>query len=151
MKNSRLQIAKVTEYIHALRFGNKPSPPRKLSSLIFSFAQWPGLFSVAQSRAGLQSLRTRQDYLHPVMPALVRRLVQMDTDSLTGSHRHNFKLRFRNGVVGAHIIIIIIIIIMYIYHALINALSAHMIHINLNMIFYIHVKHLHKVLLKINK
>ena len=26
---------------------------------------------------------------------------------------------------------------MYIYHALINALSAHMIHINLNMIFYL--------------
>ena len=35
--------------------------------------------------------------------------------------------------------IIIIIIIMYIYHVLINALSAHMIHINLNMIFYTHV------------
>ncbi len=34
-----------------------------------------------------------------------------------------------------------IIIIMYIYHALINALSAHMIHINLNMIFYTHVEH----------
>ena len=33
-----------------------------------------------------------------------------------------------------------IIIIMYIYHALINALSAHMIHINLNMIFYTHVE-----------
>ena len=30
-------------------------------------------------------------------------------------------------------IIIIIIIIMYIYHALINALSAHMIHINLKI------------------
>ena len=30
---------------------------------------------------------------------------------------------------------------MYIYHALINALSAHMIHINLNMIFYTHIKH----------
>ena len=30
---------------------------------------------------------------------------------------------------------------MYIYHALINALSAHMIHINLNMIFYTHVVH----------
>ena len=30
---------------------------------------------------------------------------------------------------------------MYIYHALINALSAHMIHINLNMIFYMHVEH----------
>ena len=36
---------------------------------------------------------------------------------------------------------LIIIIIMYIYHALINALSTHMIHINLNMIFYTHVEH----------
>ena len=35
------------------------------------------------------------------------------------------------------------IIIMYIYHALINALSAHMIHINLNIIFYTHVEHSH--------
>ena len=34
-----------------------------------------------------------------------------------------------------------IIIIMYIYHALIKALNAHMIHINLNMIFYTHVEH----------
>ena len=33
------------------------------------------------------------------------------------------------------------VIIMYIYHALINALSAHIIHINLNMIFYTHVEH----------
>ena len=33
------------------------------------------------------------------------------------------------------------IIIMYIYHALINTLSAHMIHINLNMICYTHVEH----------
>ena len=45
-----------------------------------------------------------------------------------------------------------VIIIMYIYHALINALSAHIVHINLNMIFYTHVEHsptknsLHKVL-----
>ena len=38
-------------------------------------------------------------------------------------------------------LLIIIIIIMYIYHALINALSAQMIHINLNMIFYTHVEH----------
>ena len=30
---------------------------------------------------------------------------------------------------------------MYIYHALINALSAHMILTNLNVIFYTHVKH----------
>ena len=35
----------------------------------------------------------------------------------------------------------LLLLIMYIYHALINALSAHMIHINLNMIFYTHVKH----------
>ena len=37
-------------------------------------------------------------------------------------------------------LIIIIIIIMYIYHALINALSAHIIHINLNTIFYTYVE-----------
>ena len=30
---------------------------------------------------------------------------------------------------------------MYIYHALINALSAYIIHINLNMIFYTHTEH----------
>ena len=30
---------------------------------------------------------------------------------------------------------------MYIYHALTNALSAHVIHVNLNMIFYTHVEH----------
>ena len=34
-----------------------------------------------------------------------------------------------------------IIIIMYIYYALINALSGHMIHINLNVIFNTHVEH----------
>ena len=34
-----------------------------------------------------------------------------------------------------------IIIIMYIYHALINALSARMIHIILNMIFFTHIEH----------
>ena len=30
---------------------------------------------------------------------------------------------------------------MYIYYALISALSAHMIHINLNMVFYTYVEH----------
>ena len=30
---------------------------------------------------------------------------------------------------------------MYIYHALINALSAHIIHINLNTVLYTHVDH----------
>ena len=33
------------------------------------------------------------------------------------------------------------IIIVYIYHALINTLTTHMIHINLNMIFCAHVEH----------
>ena len=42
---------------------------------------------------------------------------------------------------GAHRTACIIIIIMYIYHALINALSAHANHINLNTIFYTHVEH----------
>ena len=37
-----------------------------------------------------------------------------------------------------------IIIIMYIYHALINAMSAHMIHINLKMKFYTHVEYILK-------
>ena len=36
---------------------------------------------------------------------------------------------------------IIIIIMHTIYYALLNALSPHMIHVNLNMIFYIHVEH----------
>ena len=47
------------------------------------------------------------------------------------------KMNFAGGLKWSKIIIII----MYIYYALINALSAHMIHINLNMIFYTHVKH----------
>ena len=42
---------------------------------------------------------------------------------------------------SAEIYIYKIIIIMYIYHALISTMSAHMIHINLNMIFYTHVEH----------
>ena len=32
-------------------------------------------------------------------------------------------------------------LMVYIYHTFINALSAHMIHTNLNMIFYTHVEH----------
>ena len=39
------------------------------------------------------------------------------------------------------VIIIVLIIIMYTYHALSNALSAHIIHINLNMMLYTHVEH----------
>ena len=37
--------------------------------------------------------------------------------------------------------VVMIMVIMYIYHVLINALSAHMMHINLNMIFHTHVEH----------
>ena len=49
-----------------------------------------------------------------------------------------FVTLFRTAVERA---VIMIIIIMNIYHVLINALSAHMIHINLNIIFYTHVEH----------
>ena len=48
------------------------------------------------------------------------------------------KLSQSGATHGANFILLPIII-MYIYHALINVLSAHMIHINLNIIFYIHV------------
>ena len=34
----------------------------------------------------------------------------------------------------------ILLIIIYIYHAFINTMSTHMIHINLDMIFYTHVE-----------
>ena len=45
------------------------------------------------------------------------------------------------GVVARiRIIIIIIIIVLYIYHALINGLRAHIIHINLSTIFYAHIE-----------
>ena len=50
------------------------------------------------------------------------------------------------------LIIIIIIIMVYIYHALINALNAHILHINLNTIFYTEIEdspnrnNLHKAL-----
>ena len=37
--------------------------------------------------------------------------------------------------------VITIIIIIYIYHVIINALRTHMIHINVNTIFYTHVEH----------
>ena len=40
---------------------------------------------------------------------------------------------------------LVIIIIMYVYHALINTLSTHMIHINLNKIFYSIHKHLNMI------
>ena len=56
-------------------------------------------------------------------------------------HRRLFALKTPERHYTSEQIIIIMIIIMYIYHALINALSAYMIHINLNMIFYTHVEH----------
>ena len=69
------------------------------------------------------------------------------------SGSHSFRITCDKSEVSLLKIIIIIIIIMYIYHALMNALSAHMIHINLNyMILYTHVEqspiknNLHKVL-----
>ena len=41
------------------------------------------------------------------------------------------------------VVVVVAAVVTYIYHALINAMSAHMIglHINLNTILYTHVKH----------
>ena len=44
------------------------------------------------------------------------------------------------GEESTEVACIIIIVIIYTYYALINALSAHIIHINLNTIFYTHVE-----------
>ena len=54
--------------------------------------------------------------------------VQSSTDTINTSQKRE------NGV-------LIHIKMMYVYHALINALSSHMIHINLNTTFYTHVEH----------
>ena len=54
--------------------------------------------------------------------------------------KHLCTNKTNRDAVSKWVIIIIIIIMMYIYHALINSLSPHMIH-NLNMIFYTHVEH----------
>ena len=50
-------------------------------------------------------------------------------------------MKRREVELGSHSWVLIIIIIMYIYHALIDALTAHMIHINKNKIFYTHIEH----------
>ena len=55
--------------------------------------------------------------------------------------KHLCTNKTNRDAVSKWVIIIIIIIMMYIYHALINAPSAHIIHINLNMIFYTHIEH----------
>ena len=47
--------------------------------------------------------------------------------------RHHAELREKQLLAVWQLHLIIIIIITYIYHALINVLSAHMIHINLNL------------------
>ena len=62
--------------------------------------------------------------------------------NISGNIACDYYRRFKKNLDKIMIIIIIIIIIMYIYHAVINARSAHMIHINLNKIFYTHVEHL---------
>ena len=55
--------------------------------------------------------------------------------------RMHDKWEFKQKVEYINHTVIIILIMLYIYHALINALSAHMIRINLNMILYTHLEH----------
>jgi len=54
---------------------------------------------------------------------------------------HDCKSNTKSIIIIIYIKKEIINIIMYIYHALINALSTHMLHINLSMIFCSHVEH----------
>ena len=59
-----------------------------------------------------------------------------------GRHTYHSQMSDSQAPVWTEIhksLIIMIIIIMYVYHVLINALSAHTIHINLNTIFYTHI------------
>ena len=51
-----------------------------------------------------------------------------------------FELLSSPNVLVAPALLIIIVIIMYIYHALIDTLSSHMIHINQNTIYCTHVE-----------
>ena len=93
------------------------------------------------SRCGLQGWIGRQRIGIRSWNLLLQGSVQLeDSDTFSASWVIKFGVsiihRTLTSTAGS------LIIIMYIYHALINALSAHMIHINLNiMIFYTHVKH----------
>ena len=74
--------------------------------------------------------------VHPLWPLS---LIHQQTPT-TPMHIHSHLAprtwgKFREKVECPRTTVPVLIIIMYIYHALINALSTHMIHINLNMIF----------------
>ena len=81
---------------------------------------------------------------------LWRRLLQRDSilhglRQLPAVPLADFWLAFKRVaptiICSENMMMIIIIIIIYIYYPLINALNAHMIHINLDMILYTHVEH----------
>ena len=55
-------------------------------------------------------------------------------------HAHSERCWPLSGARHADLQELLIIIIMYIYHALINALTTHMIHVNLNTMFYTYVE-----------
>ena len=70
-------------------------------------------------------------------PGLHRTSCRQPNSSILSLYQPTSSTHFINTIiVSTHLIII-----MSIYHALINGLSAHKIHINLNMIFYTHVEH----------
>ena len=88
------------------------------------------------------NLREWNFYFSPNMKAFVTTHVH--------KHTYSYVSRHAVGLLAWHYRLcwqFKVIIIIYIYHALINALSAHIIHINLNTIFYTHIEHgkqLHK-------
>ena len=87
--------------------------------------------------SGRWSLKERKKIIFALKPFISKEPEQLP------NHIKDSKERFAClfYAVVRQISMLFIIIIMYMYHALINVLSAHMIHINLNMIFYTHVKH----------
>ena len=107
------------------------------------------LFSMDQSEAS-NCARTPEElaFLHAVELSDItttRRLMAenptLNVDVIDALGRTALRLAVRNEnrevsfLYFSCLFCLVLIIMMYIYHALINALSAHMIHINLNMIF----------------
>ena len=89
--------------------------------------------------------KTRQaNRLLTALPILMHKSVGGLTASVESGIRTlsapNSGTQCGGGPSGGGPCLYIIIIVMYIYHALINALSAHIIHINLNTILYTYVE-----------
>ena len=156
----RLEMAGTYRRLHAHAIQDHSSQSMSYSSVLSSFReartqQWPTWSNAKRTAVGQHRGFSEDHNLHPnhrtdhlnQNQARTRELISAQMTS----HKHSKKAlsclrqlspgvrentRYINSTRSVSKIIII-----YIYHALINALSAYMIHINLNMIFYTHVQH----------